>query len=210
MKNVFTIGRTILIFLIFISVNSKCYTQEQNINEQVNLRVKELDQALNLNDEQEKQITKIYTVSMERMAERRGDRPAPSGRRFGMFRGGFGRFGSIDSDVEAVLTPEQVKKYRAFNLKQQLERRMAVLDSTLTLDSDQEAKIRKIVEQGIIKTNKIIENIVEAGTGDPRVIFRETRDQREETNKAIEALLAPEQAEKYRSSMTRTRGGRSR
>lgn len=127
-----------------------------------------------------------------------------------MFGGGFGRFGRIDSDVEAVLTPEQVKKYRAFNLKQQLERRMANLDSTLTLDSGQEAKIRKIVEQGIIKTNKISENMAEAGTGDPRAIFSEIRDQREETNKAIEALLTPEQAEKYRSSMTRTRGGRSR
>ena len=209
MKNVLTISRTILIFLVFISVNSKCYTQEQSISEQVNLRVKALDKELNLNEEQEKQIQKIFTDSMERMAERRGDRPAPSGRRTGMFGGGFGRFGGIDSDVEAVLTPEQVKKYRAFNLKQLLEIRMANLDSTLTLNKDQEAKIIKIVEQDIIITNKIMAEMRDPDA-DRQTFFGKILDQREETNKAIEALLTPEQAEKYRSSMTRTRGGRSR
>ena len=205
MKNVHTISRAILIFLVFISVNSKCYTQEQSISERVNIRIKALDKELNLSDEQEKQIQKIYTDSMERMAERFGDRPAPSGRRFGMFGGGFGRFGRIDSDVEAVLTPEQVKKYRAFNLKQQLERRMAVLDTTLTLNEDQEAKIRKIVEQDIIITNKIIAEMRDDPDADRQAIFGKIGDQREETNKAIEALLTPEQAEKYRSSMTRRR-----
>ncbi len=200
MKNVHTISRAILIFLVFISVNSKCYTQEQSISERVNIRIKALDKELNLSDEQEKQIQKIYTDSMERMAERRGDRPAPSGRRTGMFGGGFGRFGTIDSDVEAVLTPEQVKKYRAFNLKQQLERRMAVLDTTLTLNEDQEAKIRKIVEQDIIIINEIFAEMRESDA-DRQTIFGKIRDQREKTNKAIEAVLTPEQAEKYRSSM---------
>ena len=204
MKNVLTIGRAILIFLVFISVNSKCYTQEQSISEQVDLIIKELDKELNLNDEQEKQIQKIYTDFMERMAERFGDRPAPSGRRFGMFRGGFGRFGRVDSDVEAVLTPEQVKKYRAFNLKQQVDSRMAYLDSTLTLDSDQEAKIRKIVEADIPKTNKIFAEMRESDA-DRQTIFGKISDQREETQKAIETLLTAEQIEKYRSSMTRRR-----
>ena len=207
MKNVHTISRAILIFLVFISVNSKCYTQEQSISERVNIRIKALDKELNLSDEQEKQIQKIYTDSMERMAEFRGDRPAPSGRRTGMFGGGFGRFGRIDSDVEAVLTPEQVKKYRAFNLKQQLEIRMANLDSTLTLNKDQKAKIRKIVEQDIQKTNKIFAEMRESDA-DRQTIFGKIRDQREETNKAIVALLTPEQAEKYRSSMTRGRRSR--
>ena len=145
---------------------------------------------------------------MERMAERFGDRPAPSGRRrFGMFGGGFGRFGRIDSDVEAVLTPEQVKKYRAFNLKQQLESRMAALNTLLTLNNDQKAKIRKIVEQDIIITNKIMAEM-RGSDADRQTMFEKIRDQREETNKAIEALLTPEQVETYRSSMTRGRRNR--
>ncbi len=204
MKTALTVSWTLLIILVFISVNSKCYTQEQSINERVNIRIKELDKELNLNDKQEKQIRKIYTDIMEKMAQRRGDRPAPREGRTGMFRGGFSRFGQIDSDIEAVLTPEQVKKYRAVNLKRQIDERMVNLDETLTLTDDQKVKIRKIVEQDIQKTNEIFAEMRESGS-ERRAIFSKIRDQREETNKAIETLLTPEQAEKYRSSMNRGR-----
>jgi len=189
MENVFKISRALLIFLVFISVNSKCYTQEQNINERVNLRIKELDNELNLNDKQEEQIGKIYTDLMEGMAQRRGNRTAPRGGGFdGGFAGGFGRFGQIDSDIEAVLTNEQVKKYHSFNLKQQVDARISNLDETLSLNDEQKAKIRKIVEQDIQKTNEIFVKMRES-EADRQTIFDKLRDQREDTNKVIEAVL---------------------
>ena len=202
MKNLLTTSRTLLILLIIISVSSISYAQELSIDEQVNLRIKELDKVLNLNDKQEEEIMKIYSDVMERMSQRSGNRPAPSGRLPGMFRGGFGRFGRTDSDIEAILTPEQLKKYRAFNLKQQIEARMANLDEMLALSNEQEVKIRKIVEQDIQQTNKMFAEMRDSG-GDRQGVFEQMRTQREETNKAIEALLTPEQVEKYRSSMTR-------
>ena len=207
MKNVLTISLTLLILFVFISLSSKCYTQEQNLDEQINLYIKELDEELNLNDKQEEQIRKIYTDAMGRMAQRRGNRPAPPGGATGMFRGGFGRFGQIDSDIEAVLTSEQVKKYRAFKLKQQVDARMSNLDETLSLNDEQKAKIRKIVEQDIQETNKIFVEMRES-EADRQTIFKKLRDQREETNKAIEAVLTSDQVEKYRSNMSR--GMRSR
>ena len=201
MENVFKISRALLILLVFISVNSKCYTQEQNINERVNLRIKELDNELNLNDKQEEQIGKIYTDLMEGMAQRRGNRTAPPEGGMGMFGGGFGRFGQIDSDIEAVLTKEQVKKYHSFNLKQQVDARMSNLDETLSLNDEQKAKIRKIVEQDIQKTNGIFAEMRES-EADRQTVFDKLRDQREDTNKVIEAVLTSEQIEKYRSSMS--------
>ena len=139
------------------------------------------------------------------MAQRRGNRTAPRGGGTGMFDGGFGggfgRFGQIDSDIEAVLTNEQVKKYHSFNLKQQVDARMSNLDETLSLNDEQKAKIRKIVEQDIQKTNEIFVEMRES-EADRQTIFDKLRDQREDTNKVIEAVLTSEQIEKYRSSMS--------
>lgn len=209
MKNLLTISRTLLILLIIISVSSISYTQEQSIEEQINLRIKELDKVLNLNDKQEEEIMKIYSDVMERMAQRSGNRPAPSGRIPGMFRGGFGRFGRTDSDIEAILTPAQIEKYRAYNLKQQIEQRMTSLDEMLALSKEQEVKIRKIVEQDIQQTNKMFAEMRDS-EGDRQGVFEQMRTQREETNKAIEAVLTPEQVEKYRESMSMRRPGRQR
>lgn len=209
MKNLLTTSRTLLILLIIISVSSISYAQELSIDEQVNLRIKELDKVLNLNDKQEEEIMKIYSDVMERMAQFRGNRPARSGRGMGMFRGGFGRFGRTDSDIEAILTPEQIEKYRAFSLEQQIEQRMTSLDEMLALSKEQEVKIRKIVEQDIQQTSKMFAEMRDSG-GDRQGIFEQMRTQREETNKAIEAVLTPEQVEKYRESMSMRGRGRQR
>jgi hypothetical protein len=211
MINVSKIGCTLLILFFIISLGSLSYAQEQDIEEQINIRMNELDKALNLNDKQEKQIRNIYTEFMERMAEFRGNRPAPGGERggmrmgMGMMGGGFGPFGRINSDIEEVLTPEQVTKFRAFNLNQQIESRMTSLDEMLNLNNDQETKIRKIVEQDIQETNKMFEEMRDSG-GDPRDTFEQMRDRREEINKKIEAVLTSEQVKKYRESMSMMMG----
>ena len=46
--------------------------------------------------------------------------------------------------------------------------------------------------------------------GDRQGVFEQIRTQREETNKAIEAVLTPEQVEKYRESMSMRGPGRQR
>lgn len=208
MKTAMYVSLTVIIMLSFLSVNSKCYSQELSTEEWITQRIKELDKELKLNDKQEEQIRKIYSDSMERMAQRRGDRPAPRGGRTGMFGGAFGRFGQIDSEIEAVLTDEQVELYRAFNLKQQVDTRMARLDEALTLTDDQKVKIRKIVEQDIKKTNEIFAEMRESGA-DRQTMFGEIRDQREATNKAIAAVLTKEQAAIF-NDMNQRMGQRQR
>ncbi len=204
MKTVVYVSLAVIVMLAFLSVNSKCYAQELSTEEWITQRITELDKELKLNDKQEEQIRKIYTDSMERMAQRTGNRPAPRRGRTSMFGGAFGRFGQLNSDIEAVLTDEQAELYRAFNLKQQVDTRMANLDEALTLTDDQKVKIRKIVEEDIQKTNVIFAGMRESGA-DRQTMFGEIRDQREATNKAIEAVLTKEQVAKFNDMNQRMR-----
>ena len=86
---------------------------------------------------------------------------------------------------------------------------MTSLDEMLALSKEQEVKIRKIVEQDIQQTNKMFAEMRDSG-GDRQGVFEQIRTQREETNKAIEAVLTPEQVEKYQESMTMRGPGRMR
>ncbi|HUT63417.1 MAG TPA: hypothetical protein VMZ04_05615, partial [Anaerolineae bacterium] len=188
MKTVMYLSLTVIVMLVFLSVHSDCYAQEPDIKEQVDLRIKALDKELNLNDTQAEQIRKIYTDAMERFGQRSGTRSGGTA----MFGGVLGRFGKMDSQIEAVLTPDQVKQYRAFILKQQVDTRMTRLNETLALTKDQEAKIRNIIVQDVQKTNEIFAEMRGSGA-DLQAMMGKVRDQRDATNKAIEALLTQEQ-----------------
>ena len=207
MKTVMYLSLTVIVMLVFLSVHSDCYAQEPDIKEQVDLRIKALDKELNLNDTQAEQIRKIYTDAMERFAQRSGNRSAPRSGGTAMFGGVLGRFGQMDSQIEAVLTPDQVKQYRAFILKQQVDTRMTRINETLALTKDQEAKIRNIIVQDVQKTNEIFAEMRGSGA-DLQAMMGKVRDQRDATNKAIEALLTQEQVSKFNDMNQRMMPGR--
>ena len=153
--------------------------------------VDQLTEELKLTEDQKTKITDIMTQS-------RSDAQDTGGR---SRRGGFGRQRQLNASIEAVLTSEQVEKYRAFIIRQQVDRRIERLTSQLTLTEDQIKKIRPIIEDEYKKMSALREKMRESD--DRSAMMEQMRGIRDESNKAIEAVLTPEQAETFRSTATR-------
>ena len=156
--------------------------------------VGQLTKELKLTDDQKTKITDIMTQS------RSGAQDTGGGNR----RGGFGRQRQLTASIEAVLKPEQVEKYRAFMVRQQVDQRIERLTSQLTLTDDQIKKIRPIIEAENKKMTALREKMGESD--DRSAMMEQMRGIRDESNKAIEAVLTPQQAETFRANATR-RGG---
>lgn len=157
--------------------------------------VDQLTEELKLTEDQKTKITDIMTQS-------RSDAQDTGGR---SRRGGFGRQRQLNASIEAVLTSEQVEKYRAFIIRQQVDRRIERLTSQLTLTEDQIKKIRPIIEDEYKKMSALREKMRESD--DRSAMMEQMRGIRDESNKAIEAVLTPEQAETFRSTATRRMRG---
>ncbi len=153
--------------------------------------VGQLTKELKLTDDQKTKITDIMTQS------RSGAQDTGGGNR----RGSFGRQRQLTASIEAVLKPEQVEKYRAFMVRQQVDQRIERLTSQLTLTNDQIKKIRPIIEAENKKMTALREKMRES---DDRSAMREQMGSiRDESNKAIEAVLTAQQAETFRANATR-------
>ena len=157
-------------------------------------RVEELNKAVNLSAEQQKQVLKIYS-----------DAQQGGGGRGGGFGGG-----GTTAAFGKILTPEQLKKWTAYNLQQSVDRRITQIDEAVALTAEQKKKISPIIEKEINVTNALTADMRAQGqNGD----FQSMRDKRTalraETDKALGSILTKEQMAKY-SAMPRGggRGGR--
>ena len=179
----------------------------ERMKERIDNRIAEMDKAAKLKDEQKEQILKILTEDLENTPQR-SDRTQSSDERASMYREFMQRRQKREDAINAVLTTEQLKKYRAYQIKQDVDRRMTRLDEGLKLKDDQKKKIRKILEQNAEKTREIMEQIPESS--EDRTVRRSAlQTQRTDTNKAIEKVLTDEQKKKYEAMNTqRTRGRR--
>jgi len=156
-------------------------------------RVEEIDKAVKLTEEQKAQILKIYTDA-EANAQQ-------GGRRGGFFGGG------TTEAVEKVLTPEQVKKWRAYTLQQSVDRRITQIDQAVTLTAEQKTKIIPIIEKEINATNALTAEMRAQGEDADRQAMMEKRKTiRAATDTALESILTKDQMAKY-TAMPR-RGGR--
>ena len=156
-------------------------------------RVEQIDKAVKLNEEQKTQILKIYTDA-EANAQQ-------GGRRGGFFGGG------TTEAVEKVLTPEQVKKWRAYTLQQSVDRRITQIDQAVTLTAEQKKKIVPIIEKEINATNALTAEMRAQGEDADRQAMMEKRKTiRAATDTALESILTKDQMAKY-TAMPR-RGGR--
>ena len=163
-------------------------------------RVEELNKVLKLTADQSAKITKILTDAAAN---------APAGRG----GGGGGRMGGgfmsrqTTTDVEAVLTPDQVKQFRAYNLKQSVDRRITQIDQAVTLTADQRKKIVPIIEKEINAQSELTASM-QAG-GDRQGMMDKMTEIRAATDKALESILTKEQLTKY-NAMPRRGGARQR
>ena len=156
-------------------------------------RVEQIDKAVKLTEKQKAQILKIYTDA-EANAQQ-------GGRRGGFFGGG------TTEAVEKVLTPEQVKKWRAYTLQQSIDRRINQIDQAVTLTADQKTKIIPIIEKEINATNALTAEMRAQGeNADRQAMMEKRKTVRAATDKALESILTKDQMAKY-TAMPR-RGGR--
>jgi hypothetical protein len=156
--------------------------------------VQDIDKAVTLTADQKTQILKIYTDA------------AANTQQGG--RGGFFGGGATTEAVEKVLTPDQVKKWRAYTLQQSIDRRINQIDQAVTLTAEQKTKIKPVIETEITAQNKLMaEQRAQGDKADPEVMRTKRTEIRGATDKALESILTKDQLEKYKAM---PRGGMRR
>ncbi|MFC1539047.1 hypothetical protein ACFL6H_06470 [Candidatus Latescibacterota bacterium] len=157
-------------------------------------RVEQINTAVKLTESQRAQILKIYT-------------DAAANAQQGGRRGGFGG-GGTTAAIEKVLTPEQVKKWRAYTLQQSVERRINQIDQAVTLTDQQKKKIVPIIEKEINAQNALTaERRAQGENADFEGMRDKMTELRNATNKALESILTKEQLSLYNAMPRRGRRG---
>ena len=156
-------------------------------------RVEQIDKAVKLTADQKAQILKIYTDAAANAQQGGGRR----GRFFG---------GATTAAVEKILTPDQVKKWRAYTLQQSVDRRIAQIDEAVKLTADQKKKITPILEKEINEQNALMAEMRTQGENADRQAMRDKMTEiRSATTKALESILTKDQLEKYNAIPRRGR-----
>ncbi|MFC1608113.1 Spy/CpxP family protein refolding chaperone, partial [Candidatus Latescibacterota bacterium] len=102
--------------------------------------------------------------------------------------------------VEKVLTPDQVKKWRAYTLQQSVDRRIAQIDEAVALTEEQKNKIKPIIETETKARNTLFADMRAQGENADRETMRDKMTEfRSATDKSIESILTKDQLEKYKA-----------
>ncbi len=165
-------------------------------------RVDEIGKAVKLTADQRAQILKIYTDAAS--AQQGG------GGGGGMRGGGGGT--ATTAAVEKVLTPEQVKQWRAYTLKQSVDNRITQIDTAVTLTAEQRKQIVPIIEKEINAQNALTASMQGQGANaDRQGMMDKTTEIRTATDNALASILTKEQLAKYQAMPARGgRGGGTR
>jgi Spy/CpxP family protein refolding chaperone len=190
----------------------------------VDFMVDNLDKAVTLNADQKKKVRAIYEKSFKEVpkppvasdsAKTTTDKPNSRRERLNQTKETENRtkemgnrMDAINKEIEKVLTPDQVKKFRAmprpergngFSVDSRIER----LNSTLKLTDDQKKKIRPIFEKESEKFQKMRDSMQE---GQDMTAMRESfRKVREETDIEMMKVLTVEQQKKYKDMQEQMR-----
>ena len=153
-------------------------------------RVEQIGNAVTLTAAQKTAILKVYTDA--------------SG---GGGRGGFG--GATTEAVEKILTPDQVEQWRAYTLKQSVDRRITQIDEAVTLTDAQKKQIVPVLEKEIqAQTAMMTEMRSQGQNADREGMMEKMTAMRDATTAALGSILTKEQMGKF-ENMPR-RGGRGR
>ncbi len=184
MKRRILFAGVLLAALACMVITTSAFAQPQPPRRQTpQERVDQMEKELKLNADQKAKILKVFT-DLEANAEQGGRR-------------GFFGFGT-PPEVEKILTPDQLKAWQAFTLKQSVDRRINQMNEALTLTDDQKAKLRPILEKETAGTTKLMMEMRAQGENADREAMRTKMGEfRDATTKALESILTKEQMEKY-------------
>jgi len=168
-------------------------------------RLEELDEALDLTPSQEKRIRKLFEERRE-IGEHPRSRREPGERRGGE-RGSaaFSQQPRLDEEIEAVLVPKQVEKYRAYKRAKTVEKRLTLLENRLGLTDEQKTKIRSILEDEAEKMEDFTGNRRPGSRNARRELFSRLREIRGETDRNIREVLTDEQSKEYEDMVKKAR-----
>ena len=218
---------------LFILVNGFAYSQTSTGQTRggnspqggpnIDRMVERLDTTLKLTADQKKKIKAIYEENFKNMGAQQqtgpGTQPQPGSRpnarrdRLTQTRETANRGDAINQQIEKVLTPDQVKKYREMRSQRgggfTVDSRIERLDEQLKLTDDQKKKLRPIFEKQNVQFQKMRESMQE---GQDQTAMRESfRKIGEDSDKEIVKILTAEQAKKYaemqKEMQNRMRGG---
>ncbi|MHB9027521.1 MAG: hypothetical protein ACYC9O_02005 [Candidatus Latescibacterota bacterium] len=165
-------------------------------------RVAEMEKVLKITPEQKSQILKFY----QDQAANRGQGGGGGGR--GGARGGFMGGGMLPEALTKILTPDQVKKWQAYQVQQNVDRRITQIDEAVTLTADQKTKIRPIIEKEIAAQGELFAKMrAEDQNFDRDAMMSKMQEIREATTKGLSSILTKEQMDKY-NAMPRGGGRR--
>jgi len=156
--------------------------------------IADLDKALDLSDEQVKEMGAIM--------EQARQRSQGQGRRGGMM--GMNR---VNEAIEKVLTPEQVTAFREFNFNRMVDQSMQRYIEVLELTDKQQEQIRPLVVENTKEMSAFREQM--QGGGDRQAMFERFRASRDALNEKIGAFLTDDQKTAF-ERMNQRRGGRQR
>jgi hypothetical protein len=181
-------------------------------------QVDQIDKVVTLTADQKTKLMKVYEdmfANMPQMGDFGGGQGAPAGGqggqgapRGGMMGGGIMMFGPMQEQVEGVLTADQVKKLRAYNLKQNVDRQITMIDQIVTLTADQKTKLTPAIEKAVTAQNEMMSGMMGGGGGgDMNAMMEKFTALREEQNAAMAKVLTKEQMTKYTDAMNQQMGG---
>jgi hypothetical protein len=167
-------------------------------------RVANMEKAITLTADQKTQLIKIYT---DMAANAQGGGGGGRGGGFGMMGGGM-----LPESIQKVLTPDQVKKYTAFQRQQSVDRTVNMIDQAVTLTADQKKKVEAIIGKQVDAQTEMgvamAKERAAGGTPDRDAMMAKMTEMRETTTKALEGVLSKEQMDKYNAMPRGGRGGR--
>ncbi|MFC1541245.1 carboxypeptidase regulatory-like domain-containing protein [Candidatus Latescibacterota bacterium] len=149
-------------------------------------RVAEMDSVLNFTEEQEAYVLKMLKNNPQR-------RFIPPGS-FGM--------SAMKDKILTPLTPEQDKKWRAYETEKRINSRIMTIDNAVTLTEEQKKRIMPILRKEDERMQAFLESYVPT-TGE------EIRDKlftiRNDTDTALDSILTEEQMKIYNARLRRDR-----
>jgi len=189
-------------FLAVALIATNVYAQRgqgQSREEMMNQRIQRLDKVLNLTDDQVAKIKELYSQGGQR--PQGGERPQGGQRPQGVTGRTGGRMGMMNTGIEEILTPDQVKAYRQYQIDENVDRRLNMIDDRIILKDAQKKSVRSILVKEAEENRTMMEKMQQSENTDRRAGFQMMQELRKKTDEAILKVLDKNQTNQYKSMM---------
>lgn len=172
---------------------------------------KQMAQDLGLSADQQKQMQQLHAEMRTQMRahheEMRDSDATPEERQADMKA-----FHDAQREKLAkILTPEQLEKHDALRTERRAERRERAMDrmedhvsertawlaAVLGLSDEQKASVSDLLTKSMETRKAAMQQAIDENAPGPRMAWKQHAEQRDQTHQAIEALLTPQQKERF-------------